>query len=437
MEISVIGTGYVGLVSGTCFAEIGHQVTCVDIDENKIKLLRDGKSPIYEPGLNELLERNIKDEKLSFSTEYASTVDADAVFIAVGTPPGEDGAADLKYIFSAIESVLPEIKEEGIIVIKSTVPVGTAAKVREFLKEKSNKKIYVVSNPEFLKEGAAINDFMKPERIIIGFEEESAGDTISELYDPFVRQGNPIYQMSNLSAEMTKYTANCFLATKISFINEISRLCDITGADIEEVRKGIASDSRIGGKFLYPGPGYGGSCFPKDVQALVHTAKQNGMSLKIIEAVEKVNEEQKSYIVTKVKKHFDGDLTNRKIALWGVAFKANTDDIRETPAIKTIEELTKLGADVFYYDPVASDNFEEYCQESGLKATRVNDMYEVLDGADAMVTITEWREFQTPDFSKLKSLLKSPILFDARNLFKTKKVQDLGFTYYAIGKKVN
>ncbi len=437
MKVSVIGTGYVGLVSGTCFAEIGHDVTCIDIDPKKIDMLKAGKSPIYEPGLNELLERNIKANRLKFSTGYESVSSAKSIFLAVGTPSADDGRADLKYLKAAAMEVAKNLSEGAIVVIKSTVPVGTNNEIRKLISEHTKKSFHLVNNPEFLKEGSAVEDFMRPDRVIIGHQNESAYKVMEELYAPLVRQGNPIYGMSNLSAEMSKYAANCFLATKISFINEIARLCDATNADIEEVRKGISSDKRIGGHFLYPGPGYGGSCFPKDVKALVATAEDHGMKLKIVNATETVNDEQKSYVFSKVKKYYGDNLNGKVFAFWGVAFKANTDDVRETAAIAMARKLIGAGASIQIFDPVATENYlhemKQYKECEG-KIKSFENKYDALNGADALITVTEWREFTTPDFSEIKSRLKKPVLFDGRNLYDTKKVLSEGFEYFAIGK---
>ncbi|MBK26487.1 MAG: UDP-glucose 6-dehydrogenase [Halobacteriovorax sp.] len=440
MKVVMIGTGYVGLVSGTCFAEIGHDVTCIDIDEAKIAILEKGESPIFEPGLSDLLKRNISSKRLNFSLKYDAVAESDAVFLAVGTPPGADGQADLKYLYAAAESVAEKLPDGGIVVIKSTVPVGTSTKLREFISTKTNKTFHLVNNPEFLKEGSAVEDFMRPDRVVIGHQSEVAAKAMEELYSPLVRQGNPIYMMSNLSAEMTKYAANCFLATKISFINEIAGLCDLAGADINEVRKGISSDIRIGKHFFYPGPGYGGSCFPKDVQALVHTAKELGTDLKIVQATEEVNNSQKTYMYKKINNHFNGDLKGKTFAFWGVAFKANTDDVREAPAIYMSKALVQAGATVRFYDPEASENFsklmEAYPVTEG-KLELVKDMYECINGCDGLVTMTEWREFQAPDFKKIKAALKTPVIFDGRNLYQTEKVLSEGFEYYAIGKHIS
>jgi UDPglucose 6-dehydrogenase len=437
MKVSVIGTGYVGLVSGTCFAEIGHDVTCIDIDPKKIEMLKASKSPIYEPGLTELLERNIKAGRLHFSTSYESVKDAKSVFLAVGTPSADDGRADLKYLRAAAMEVAKNLSEDTIVVIKSTVPVGTSVEIRKLLSENTKKQFHLVNNPEFLKEGSAVEDFMRPDRVIIGHQDPAAMKAMEELYAPLVRQGNPIYGMSNLSAEMSKYAANCFLATKISFINEIARLCDLTNADIEEVRKGISSDKRIGGHFLYPGPGYGGSCFPKDVKALIATAEDYGMDLKIINATEEVNDEQKSYVFSKVKKHYGENLKGKTFTFWGVAFKANTDDVRETAAIAMARKLIGAGATINIFDPVATENYlhmmGEFKEcEGSIKA--FDNKYDALNGSDALITVTEWREFTTPDFAEIKKRLNKPVIFDGRNLYDTKKIIAEGFEYYAIGK---
>lgn len=439
MKVSVIGTGYVGLVSGTCFAEIGHDVTCIDIDPKKIEMLKAGKSPIYEPGLNEILERNIKYERLHFSTNYESVKDAKAIFLAVGTPSADDGRADLKYLRAAAIQVAQNMTDDAIIVIKSTVPVGTSVELRKLIAENTKKQFHLVNNPEFLKEGTAVEDFMRPDRVIIGHQDPAAYAVMEELYAPLVRQGNPIYGMSNLSAEMSKYAANCFLATKISFINEIARLCDATEADIEEVRKGISSDKRIGGHFLYPGPGYGGSCFPKDVKALIATAEDYGINLKIVNATEEVNDEQKLYVFNKVKKYFKGDLKNKTFCFWGVAFKANTDDVREASSITMARSLIKEGANVHFFDPVAAENFmhvmKKYPECEG-KIKSFNNKYDCLNGCDGLVTMTEWREFRVPDFSEVKSRLKTKVIFDGRNLYETHKVLAEGFDYLAVGKYI-
>jgi UDPglucose 6-dehydrogenase len=436
MKLSIIGTGYVGLVTGTCFAEMGHDVTCIDIDAAKVERMKKGECPIFEPGLEPLMQSNFNEGRLHFSNNYESVTKAQAVFLAVGTPSSDDGQADLKYVFGACDSIAPYLNDGSIVVVKSTVPVGTGDKVREHLKSKTTKKFYIVNNPEFLKEGSAVEDFMKPERIIIGSREPEAAAIIDELYEAFNRQVKRTIHMSNVSAEMTKYAANCFLATKISFMNEVARLCDIVGADVEEVRHGISTDSRIGSQFLYPGPGYGGSCFPKDVKALAHTAKELGSRFKIVETVEEVNKEQKKYIVGKVKKHFNNDLKGKVFVIWGTAFKANTDDIRETPAIDTVIALHEAGAKVRIHDPEAADNFEQYMTKLNIPVDQFENKYDALNGADALIVLTEWKQYRAPDFEEMKSRLKMPILFDGRNLYNTKKVLEQGFTYYAIGKAI-
>ncbi|MBT3585445.1 MAG: UDP-glucose/GDP-mannose dehydrogenase family protein [Halobacteriovoraceae bacterium] len=439
MKVTVIGTGYVGLVSGTCFAEIGHQVTCVDIDPAKIKMLEEGLCPIYEPGLTDILHRGTKSGRLKFSTSYESVGQAKAIFLAVGTPSLPDGQANLEYLNSAAVSVAKELSQGAVVVIKSTVPVGTSTKLRQLIAENTKEEFYLVNNPEFLKEGTAVEDFMRPDRVIIGYKEKAAADVMDELYSSLLRQGNPLYKMSNLSAEMSKYAANCFLATKISFINEVAKLCDSVGADIEEVRNGISSDKRIGGHFLYPGPGYGGSCFPKDVQALVFTAKENEQDFKIVRATEEVNNEQKTYMFQKMLKHFDGDLKGKKFAFWGVAFKANTDDVREAPAIYMARALVEAGATVNYFDPVAAENYSKTMKsfpETDGKLNSFPNKYDCLDNCDGLVTMTEWREFRNPDLKLVKEKLGKAVIFDARNLYDTQKVLCSGFDYYAIGKHV-
>ena len=435
MKISVIGTGYVGLVTGVAFAEMGNQVTCIDIDEKKVQKMRDGISPIYEPGLEPMMKRNIEDKRIEFSTGYDSIREAAVVFLAVGTPSGDDGNANLSYMYAAIDSLIPQAHDNLILVLKSTVPIGTGEAVKKYLAEKTPTKITVVNNPEFLKEGSAVNDFMKPERVVIGTDCDKAFKVMEELYEPFNRQISRTIQMSNLSAEVVKYAANCFLATKISFMNEIARLCDKTGADVTEVRHGISTDSRIGTQFLYPGPGYGGSCFPKDVKALIYKAKELGLDFKIVTATEEVNAEQKLYMFEKLKKHF-GDLSGKDIAIWGTAFKANTDDIRETPAQYIVEELTKEGASVRFYDPEAGDNFEVMAKEQKFHAAKFDNKYDCLNEADALLVLTEWKEFRAPDFEEIKKRMKAPVLFDGRNLYKTKHVLADGFTYYAVGKAI-
>lgn len=437
MKLSIIGTGYVGLVTGTCFAEIGHNVTCIDIDNAKVERMKKGESPLYEVGLEEMMKANIKNGRLHFSNNYESVREAEAVFLAVGTPSSDDGQADLSYVFGACESIVPFLKDGAIVVVKSTVPVGTGNRIREFLKTRLKTKFYVVNNPEFLKEGSAVEDFMKPERIIVGSAEPESASKIESLYSYFNKDQKRTIVMSNLSAEMTKYAANCFLATKISFMNEIARLCDAVGADVEEVKGGIATDSRIGAKFLNPGPGYGGSCFPKDMRALVFTAKQFNSPFKIVEAVVDVNTEQKRYLVSKVLKHYKNDVKGKTFVLWGAAFKANTDDIRETPSIDTALALHEAGAKVRFHDPEAAANFKTEMSKRGVPVEHFEDKDKALDGADGLLIMTEWKQYQSPDFKDIKARLKQPVLFDGRNLYNTKKVLESGLTYYAIGKFIS
>lgn len=432
MKVAVVGTGYVGLVSGTCFAELGHSVSCIDIDTVKIEKLKQGISPIYEPGLNDLITRNVKNEKLSFHADFESVADAKTIFLAVGTPSTDSGAANLEYLKQAAKQVAEKLQDDAIVVIKSTVPVGTSDVIRELIASHTKKKFHMISNPEFLKEGVAVNDFMRPDRVVIGAHNEYSFEVMEELYAPLVLQGNPIIKMNVASAEMTKYASNCFLATKISFINEIARLCEVTGANIEQVRKGMTSDARIGKRFLYPGLGYGGSCFPKDVQALIYKGSEKGRPLKIVEAVHKVNHEQRFFFLDKIKDFFKGDLSGKTIALWGVSFKPDTDDIREAPSLTIATELLKLGAVVKFYDPVAMDNFEKHF--SGKDVVRCEDKYVACEGADALVLITEWTEFRAPNFDTVKERLKSPVFFDGRNLYRTSHMTELGFDYHSIGK---
>ncbi|MCB0347309.1 MAG: UDP-glucose/GDP-mannose dehydrogenase family protein [Bdellovibrionales bacterium] len=434
MNISIIGTGYVGLVSGTCFAELGNHVIGLDINKNTIASLDRGEMPIYEPGLEEMVERNVKAKRLHFTTDFEQIKSSEAVFIAVGTPTADDGSTNLKYFYSAIDQIVPLITEKTILVIKSTVPVGTAGEAKKYIQNKFNKNISLVNNPEFLKEGAAIRDFMSPDRVIIGASDDWAAKKIADLYQPFFAQGYRVYFMSNLSAEMTKYAANCFLATKVSFINEVARLCDQTGANIDEVRQGITTDVRIGTHFLYPSPGFGGSCFPKDLRALVHTAKQHDSPLLIIESVIEANDRQRRYIVNKILSHFGGKVSGKKIGLWGVAFKPNTDDIRETSAIMISKLLVEAGAEITFYDPQAADNFAAYMKDLNVKVSKVEDKYDCLDKTDALVLLTEWKEFLAPDISLLKSKMSGDVVFDVRNVLSPVKMKDAGFKYYGIGR---
>jgi UDPglucose 6-dehydrogenase len=438
MKITVIGTGYVGLVTGTCFAEVGVSVTCVDIDEKKITNLKKGILPIYEPGLEEMVTKNTQKGRLHFSTSLQeSIVDADVAFIAVGTPPDEDGSADLKYVLGVAASIGQYMQKPLVVVTKSTVPVTTSEKVRlalkaELDKRKSNLEFYVASNPEFLKEGAAIDDFMKPDRIVVGVDHPQAEDVMRRLYKPFLMNGHPIIFMDIPSAEMTKYAANSMLATKISFMNDIANLCEITGADVNMVRKGIGSDARIGNKFIYPGVGYGGSCFPKDVKALIKTAKEQNYNMRILNAVEEVNDAQKEVLFNKVMKHFKNDLKGKTFALWGLSFKPKTDDMREAPSLVIIDKLLKAGAKVVAYDPVAKHEAERIL---GNKISYAADQYATLDGADALLIVTEWPEFRVLQFTELAKRLKNKVIFDGRNIFDKADVEKQGFDYYCIGIK--
>jgi len=440
MKIAIVGTGYVGLVTGTCFAEVGMNVTCIDIDQKKIDNLHKGILPIYEPGLDEMVSRNVEKKRLHFSTNLAEAIQgAEVVFIAVGTPPDEDGSADLKYVLAVASSIGEHAQHPMVVVTKSTVPVGTAEKVRGALKEQlakrqSDLELYVASNPEFLKEGAAIEDFMKPDRIVVGVDNPKAEEFIRKLYKPFLMNGHPIYFMDIPSAEMTKYAANAMLATKISFMNDIANLCEIMGADVNMVRKGIGSDTRIGTKFIYPGVGYGGSCFPKDVKALIKTAKENKYNMRVLTAVEEVNENQKEVLFNKVKNHFEGNLKGKKFALWGLSFKPKTDDMREAPSLVIIEKLLKEGASVVAYDPVA---MHEAQRMIGDTITYSLDMYDCLDGADALLIVTEWPEFRVPDFDEITKRLTEKTLFDGRNIFDFQDMKKLGYNYYCVGINTN
>lgn len=434
MNIAVVGTGYVGLVTGTCLAETGNHVTCVDINVLKVEKMRNGIIPIYEPHLDTLFERNIKQGRLLFTTNLADAIEkAKIIFLALPTPPGEDGSADLSYVLGVAEELGKLIKEYKIIVDKSTVPVGTAEKVHAAIAKNAKVDFDVVSNPEFLREGFAVDDFMKPDRVVIGTSSDRARKLMEELYKPYVRQGNPILFMDEKSAELTKYAANAFLATKITFMNEIANLCELVGADVDKVRIGIGSDDRIGKRFLFPGIGYGGSCFPKDVQALAKSADEVGMPMMILDAVMEVNENQKTIIVPKLKKYFNDDLSGRKIAIWGLAFKPDTDDIREAPALYIIDELLSAGASVAAYDPEAMNNVSQLL---GDKIAYGLDEYAVLEGADALIICTEWSLFRTPDFDRMKQLMKSRAVFDGRNLYALEQMQENGFYYSSIGRAV-
>lgn len=433
MKIAVIGTGYVGLVTGTCFAETGNTVTCVDIDKAKVEKLKSGKVTIYEPGLEQLFERNIKQGRLFFTTSLEEGVkDAKIIFLALPTPPGEDGSADLKYILGVAEQLGPILKDYTVVVDKSTVPVGTADKVKAKIALKAKVEFDVVSNPEFLREGVAVDDFMKPERVVIGTSSEKAKKLMEALYAPFVRQGNPIVFMDERSAELTKYAANSFLATKISFMNEIANLCELVGADVDSVRKGIGTDSRIGKRFLFPGIGYGGSCFPKDVQALAKSSHDVQYDFKILEAVMSVNATQKTKLIPRIKDYFRGDLNGKTIAVWGLSFKPHTDDIREAPALYNMEELLKEGVIIKAHDPESMDNVKALFQD---KITFCDTPYSAAENADAIFIATEWPEFRTPDFDKLTSILKNKVIFDGRNLYDLSLMKELGYTYYSIGRE--
>lgn len=434
MNIAVVGTGYVGLVTGTCFAETGNQVICVDIDAKKVQRMQNGEIPIYEPGLDVLFERNTRQGRLVFTTNLAEGIkNAEIIFLALPTPPGEDGSADLKYILGVAADLSKIITDYKVIVDKSTVPVGTAEKVHAILAQNLSEDLFdVVSNPEFLREGVAVEDFMKPDRVVIGTKSDRARKVMKQLYEPFVRQGNPIYFMDERSAEMTKYAANSYLATRISFMNEIANLCERVGANVDAVRAGMGSDSRIGKRFLFPGVGYGGSCFPKDVQALAKTADDNGYNFKILKSVMDVNGLQKHRLTEKIKAHFGEDLSGRTIALWGLAFKPNTDDIREAPALYLIEDLLAAGATVKAFDPEAMNNVKE--QFNG-QIEMAQDQYEALIGADALAIVTEWSVFRTPSFEVMKQLLKAPVIFDGRNLYDVEVMSDKGFYYESIGRQ--
>ncbi|HNR19845.1 MAG TPA: UDP-glucose/GDP-mannose dehydrogenase family protein [Bacteroidia bacterium] len=432
MNIAVVGTGYVGLVTGTCFAEMGNHVICVDIDKAKVEKMRNGEIPIYEPHLDKLFEKNIKQNRLSFTTELDDAIKKSSIiFLALPTPPGEDGSADLSYVLGVANKLGSIINDYKIIINKSTVPVGTAEKVRDAVAKNAKVEFDVISNPEFLREGFAVDDFMKPDRVVIGTRSDKAKKVMSDLYAPFVRQGNPIYFMDERSAEMTKYAANAFLATKITFMNEIANLCEKVGANVDAIRIGIGSDDRIGKRFLFAGIGYGGSCFPKDVQALEKTAKDYKYDFKILEAVMDVNDRQKNVLAEKVKSYYNGNVKGKKFALWGLAFKPDTDDIREAPALFIIDELTKAGATIRAYDPEAMKNVQK---QIGDKIEFATDEYDALKDADALLIATEWSVFRTPEFDKISSSLKSKVIFDGRNLYDPAHMKELGYYYNSIGR---
>ena len=436
MKIAVIGTGYVGLVTGACFSEVGMDVTCVDIDQNKIDNLKKGILPIYEPGLDEIVARNTQRKRLHFSTTLADGIrEAEVAFIAVGTPPDEDGSADLKYVLGVAAEIGRHMQRPIVVVTKSTVPVSTSEKVRaavaaELKKRNSDLQFYVASNPEFLKEGAAIEDFMKPDRIVVGVDSKAAEDTMRKLYKPFLLNGHPIIIMDIPSAEMTKYAANAMLATKISFMNDIANLCEIMGADVNMVRKGIGSDPRIGSRFIYPGVGYGGSCFPKDVKALIRTANEHNYNMRILNAVEDVNDAQKEVLFRKVLKHFKGDVKGKTFAMWGLSFKPKTDDMREAPSLVIIDLLRNAGANVVAYDPVAKHEAERIL---GNTISFSDEMYDTLNGADALLIVTEWPEFRSPEFEDIAKRLNNKVIFDGRNIFDASDLKAQGFDYYCIG----
>ena len=434
MKIAVVGTGYVGLVTGTCFAETGNTVTCIDIDQEKVNKLKNGKITIYEPGLEQIFDRNIKQDRLFFTTNLEEGIkEAKVIFLALPTPPGEDGSADLKYILKVADDLGPLLQDYTVIVDKSTVPVGTADKVRARIQAKAQVEFDVVSNPEFLREGVAVEDFMKPERVVIGTSSNKARKLMETLYAPYVRQGNPLVFMDERSAELTKYAANSFLATKITFMNEVANLCEILGADVDAVRKGIGTDSRIGKRFLFPGIGYGGSCFPKDVQALEKSASDSKYDFKILKAVMDVNKYQKTKLIKRIKEHFKGNLKGKTIAIWGLSFKPHTDDIREAPALYNIEELLKEGAIIKTHDPEAMENVKRIF---GNKIQYFTNAYEAAENADAIFIATEWPEFRTPDFEKLSAVLKSKVIFDGRNVYELDIMKEQGFAYFSIGREV-
>lgn len=434
MKIAVVGTGYVGLVTGTCFADTGNDVICVDIDADKVKRMQDGEVPIYEPYLDTVFDRNIRQGRLTFTTDLAAAIkDAKIIFLALPTPPGEDGSADLSYVLGVADDLGKIIKDYKVIVDKSTVPVGTADLVHAAVAKNATVDFDIVSNPEFLREGFAVEDFMKPDRVVIGTSSDRAAKVMEDLYKPFVRQGNPLIVMDEKSAELTKYAANSFLATKITFMNEIANFCEKVGADVDMVRAGIGTDSRIGKRFLFPGIGYGGSCFPKDVQALAKSGKQHGYDFKILESVIDVNEKQKLTLIGKLKAHFDNNLAGKTFALWGLAFKPDTDDIREAPALYMIEAMVEAGAKVVAFDPEAMANVKRLV---GDKIEFSETMYGTLEGADALLIATEWSVFRNPDFDKVSALLKEKIIFDGRNLFENERMEELGYHYESIGRNV-
>jgi len=433
MKVTVIGTGYVGLVAGACLAETGNDVICADIDEGKIDGLKAGEIPIYEPGLEPLVANNLAASRLRFTTDIADSIrSSDIIFIAVGTPPDEDGSADLQHVLAVAREIGRAMNGEKIVCTKSTVPVGTAGKVREAIEAETDVPVHVCSNPEFLKEGAAVNDFMKPDRVILGVDSDYAEKMLNELYAPFVRTGNAIYTMDIAAAEITKYAANAMLATRISFMNAVAQLCEATGADVDMVRRGIGSDGRIGSAFLFPGVGYGGSCFPKDVKALVRTMREEGADASILEAVEAVNEGQKRFLLRRLEERFGEDLSGRRFAVWGLAFKPNTDDMREAPSLVTVPALVEKGAEVHVHDPVALD---EARRHFGDTVTYHSNNYDVLEGADGLLIHTEWLPYRRPDFPRMLESLATPLVFDGRNLYRPERMAELGFEYYSVGRR--
>ncbi len=434
MEVGIIGSGYVGLVAGACLAETGNDVICGDVDAEKVAALNAGEVPIYEPGLEPLVERNLREGRLRFTTDIPELVRAsEIIFIAVGTPPGEDGSADLRHVLDVARTIGEAMNGEKVVVTKSTVPVGTARLVKEEIAARTDHAVHVAANPEFLKEGAAVDDFMRPDRVVLGVDSERARDVLQQLYEPFVRTGNPIIFMDLTSAELTKYVANAMLATRISLMNEVARLSELTGADVALVRHGVGTDHRIGPTFLFPGPGYGGSCFPKDVKALIRTAEDLGYDFKILRAVESVNEEQKRLYLAKVESHFGADLTGKKIAVWGLAFKPGTDDMRESPSIVLVDGLLERGAQVRGHDPAAQRSAKKLW---GDRIEHCGHAIDALDGADGLVVMTDWLEYRTPNFERMRQLMKAPVVFDARNLYEPSKMRELGFTYYPLGREV-
>ncbi len=435
MQLAIIGTGYVGLVTGTCFAETGNNVVCIDINEDKINQLKSGKSPIYEPGLDVLLERNVKENRLEFTTSLKDGIKhAQVIFLALPTPPGKDGSADLQFVLDVAEQLSRLITRYTVIVNKSTVPVGTAEKVTAVMSQKLNRDLFdVVSNPEFLREGVAVDDFLKPDRVVLGTSSEKAKQIMDELYQPFVRQGNPVYFMDERSSEMTKYAANAYLAMRISFMNEMANLCEKAGANVDWVRVGIGSDSRIGKRFLFPGVGYGGSCFPKDVKALGQTAREMDYDFQLVNTVMRVNHRQKEILGRKIKEYFGSELSKRTFAIWGLAFKPETDDIREAPALELIAELVEAGANIRVFDPEAMENVKRIF---GDKLHYAKDQYDAAKHADALIIVTEWSEFRNPNFERIAELLKNPVIFDGRNVYTLEKMEQLGFYYESMGRKI-